>query len=265
MLDIYISGMENDLFPLSDNERNWYFYEWTEGLGGDFNSISGDELKRLDAPLNLFYAIMLKKAVLLCDVMGDRALSDKIKKTSESLKKAIHKTFWNNEKELYVSYVNTTDEKLKNNYAELTQALALYANVCPEDKKLRERLADKNNCLIKISLSHSIFKYEALLQDENYAKFVFDEIAEVWGNMLYRGATSFWETELGARDFANAGSLCHGWSAIPVYLYYAYALGIKPTEIGFEKYSETSVKIKDFKSYGIIPTPKGNIMNGIEK
>lgn len=35
--------------------------------------------------------------------------------------------------------------------------------------------------------------------------------------MLDDGATTFWETELGADDFGGAGSLCHGWSAIPIY------------------------------------------------
>jgi hypothetical protein len=37
--------------------------------------------------------------------------------------------------------------------------------------------------------------------------------------MLKEGATSFWETLLGAADFGGAGSLCHGWTAIPVYMF----------------------------------------------
>lgn len=43
------------------------------------------------------------------------------------------------------------------------------------------------------------------------------------GGMLFDGATSFWETLIGSEDFNGAGSLCHGWSAIPVYLYLKYA------------------------------------------
>jgi hypothetical protein len=35
--------------------------------------------------------------------------------------------------------------------------------------------------------------------------------------MLAEDATSFWETEDGAAAFGNAGSLCHGWSALPIY------------------------------------------------
>ena len=40
--------------------------------------------------------------------------------------------------------------------------------------------------------------------------------------MLNEGATTFWETDKGERDFSNAGSLCHGWSAFPAYLYIRY-------------------------------------------
>lgn len=32
-------------------------------------------------------------------------------------------------------------------------------------------------------------------------------------------ATTVWETADGAVAFNNAGSLCHGWSAIPIYYY----------------------------------------------
>jgi hypothetical protein len=42
--------------------------------------------------------------------------------------------------------------------------------------------------------------------------------------MIAQGATTFWETADGAAAFSNAGSLCHGWSAIPVILYHKYAL-----------------------------------------
>ena len=37
--------------------------------------------------------------------------------------------------------------------------------------------------------------------------------------MLERGATSFWETILGV-DESDSSSLCHGWSAMPVYYYH---------------------------------------------
>ena len=32
--------------------------------------------------------------------------------------------------------------------------------------------------------------------------------------------TTFWETIDGEKAFENAGSLCHGWSAMPIYYYH---------------------------------------------
>jgi hypothetical protein len=37
--------------------------------------------------------------------------------------------------------------------------------------------------------------------------------------MIDAGSTTVWETINGSVDFDNAGSLCHGWSAVPIYVY----------------------------------------------
>ena len=47
---------------------------------------------------------------------------------------------------------------------------------------------------------------------------------EKYKYMLDHDATSFWETIGGEKDFGGAGSLCHGWSAMPIY--YFHLLGL---------------------------------------
>ncbi len=87
--------------------------------------------------------------------------------------------------------------------------------------------------MIPVTLSHSIYKYEALLTDlPRYGRQVFAEVAEKWGAMIACGATTFWETADGAVAFNNAGSLCHGWSAVPVVLYMKYARMADPRLTG---------------------------------
>ena len=64
----------------------------------------------------------------------------------------------------------------------------------------------------------STFFYDALLSiDKNNKEWIIEDIKKKYSYMLKKRATTFWETEKGWKDFDNAGSLCHGWSAIPVY------------------------------------------------
>jgi hypothetical protein len=88
-------------------------------------------------------------------------------------------------------------------------------------EKICEVLARKENELTPCTLSMLSFKYDALLKQngERYSAYVWRDIDENYGYMLSEGATSFWETMKGWRDFDNAGSLCHGWAALPVYYY----------------------------------------------
>ena len=87
-------------------------------------------------------------------------------------------------------------------------------------QKLRQRLAQQDNGLEPITLSHYIYKIDALMQEPDiYINTVYNDILKIWGSMLFKGATSFWETLDGANAFDKAGSLCHGWSAAPIYFF----------------------------------------------
>ena len=65
------------------------------------------------------------------------------------------------------------------------------------------------------------FKYDAYLQTDAsyYKQIILDEIKNIFTPMVEFGNKTVWETEKGESDFSNAGSLCHGWSALPVYYY----------------------------------------------
>ena len=133
--------------------------------------------------------------------------------------------FWDDKKGAYATYIR--NEK-REHYAELTQSLMLYIDAVPSSKirKLIRLLTVRNEELIPVTLSHSVYKYEALLRfgGKEAKEYVKNEIERIWGGMLYRNATTFWETEKGGDDFYYAGSLCHGWSAIPIYFYKKYEI-----------------------------------------
>ena len=73
-----------------------------------------------------------------------------------------------------------------------------------------------------VSLSMRCFMNDALLKTnrEKYAPVILKQIEDLYIPMLEFGSTTVWETEIGESDFENAASLCHGWSAIPIYYYH---------------------------------------------
>ncbi|MBR4943268.1 MAG: hypothetical protein IKZ28_04475, partial [Clostridia bacterium] len=87
-------------------------------------------------------------------------------------------------------------------------------------QKICERMVEGD--LIECSLSMKTFQYDALLatDTEKYKEFVLSSIRKDYQVMLDAETSAVWETLDGASAFGNAGSLCHGWSAIPVYYYH---------------------------------------------
>ena len=84
-----------------------------------------------------------------------------------------------------------------------------------------------------------------------------------WGDMLARGATTFWEhsnPNLPPGMKVSWGtSYCHGWAAGPVYLLPAYVLGIRPLTPGFEKVLIAPQPGDLTWAEGKVPTPHGPV------
>lgn len=206
----------------------WNFYEWQEGLEGHLGSEDTISQSAYDAPLSAFLSLALQSLSRICRQLELPAQAERYQIASEKLNQAIHQIFFIPQ---VGCYATTLCGGSLTHFAELTQALVLLCGAVPAEEKARvlEALAGHTDTfLYPITLSHSIFKYEALMmRPELYARFVFDRIAEEFGSMLYQNATTFWETVKGASDFSQAGSLCHGWSAIPVYFYLRYCVDLK--------------------------------------
>ena len=113
---------------------------------------------------------------------------------------------------------NREDE---NSVSELVNSLAILADVTntDEDAKIAETLVSSNSPLTPVTLSMLCFKYDALLKvdKERYKDYILSDIRKKYKIMLDAGATTFWETETSNKS--PGGSLCHGWSALPIYYY----------------------------------------------
>jgi len=209
VLDAFLPQLQDGVLIPFEGKDYWNFFEWADGVAGRHLT---DEPVVKDACLTLFYYAALQSYRYLCDDGRYDAVMAKIEAN-------FHPTFWSEEKKAYRTRI---DEE---HYAELAQALALWCGLVPTElaQDLRARLADRNNPWVKVTLSHFIYKLDALMMEpERYYDTVHNDIMETWGSMVLKGATSFWETIDGGDAFAKAGSLCHGWSAAPIYFWGKY-------------------------------------------
>ena len=242
-----LETLEDGLLPVPLGEKYWHFYEWSDGLDGlveqGCKGLPADAPRRVDAPFQLTFILMLQAVCDMAGLLQKEELQQQLKETIGQMQAATHILFFSKERDAYLTYADERDGQWylrEEAPKELVQAWAVLAGIVPGEKEapLLETLA--KNRYQGATLSMLRFKYEALLtRSEQYAEVVFDDIAARWGRMLYQGATSFWETEEGASDFGHAGSLCHGWSAMPVYFYYAYGAGIHLTKEGMKRFPIT--------------------------
>lgn len=234
VLDTFIHKRDkNGLVPAFKGKGYWNFYEWRDSFldGGGTSHIENEQ--RYDAPLNGYFALALRAAARLAERMGEAGDAQKWRAVYHELAQSVQ-AFFDPVRGVYASWIDAGGARSEH-ACELANSLMVCAEVCPREHLdgVLEALVPGSNKLIPVTLSYTIFKYDALLAAGNkYARAVFDDVAGVWGRMLRMGATSFWETEEGPWDFDEAGSLCHGWSAVPAYLYFRYLLGVVPTGDG---------------------------------
>ena len=206
MLDImnkFVSTQSsNGLIP-NPPKPYWNFYEWSCGSDGGYN---GDETK-YDLILNCAIVISAQKLEELCKMVGREFSLD-----TDRIKKAVAEDFFDAETGLFCC--SSMDKAL---YTQLGNAFALLIGL-GDERTVKAIKEDKS--LVPATLSTTGFVYDALLNySMDEADYVLTDIRTKYKYMLDNGATSFWETIDGEAAFGGAGSLCHGWSALPVYYY----------------------------------------------
>ena len=206
---------ETGLLPLYTGDWAWNFYEWQPGLSG----IGHYTDKAYDSLLSTFVSDALRCFGEICRLLQPEE-ADRYFAAARELATAVHKHFYDAASGGYL----TRKEDGKPLHA-LTQAMMLFADVVPEELAAGVEKWLMSDALIPCSISMTIYAYEALLKrSDAHRDYVLSHIEKVGGRMRDCGADTFWETVLGADDFEMAGSLCHGWSAVPIYIFSHYRL-----------------------------------------
>lgn len=184
----------------------WNFYEWAEGSHND-----SEITRTANEPHAEQYDLILNCAYVLALQYCDKLFGTKTDLTT--LRDAIKDNFFDQKRGLYRATVG------KDLFTELGNSLAILSGVSvgKQASNVAQKLMTEGE-MVKVTLSMQCFKYDALLQlNKANANYVIADIERNYGYMLSQGATSVWETIEGQTAFDNAGSLCHGWSAMPVY------------------------------------------------
>lgn len=243
------------LIPAYTDARYWNFYEWRPGMAGVLGQ--GESVERYDAPLNFMAMVAARRLSSMLQQLDEPGAQEYARAAWDVGARA-DEAFWDEARGVYATYLSGGQ---RTHECELTNALAVYSGACRAERvpRVLELLAGEK--LAPVSLSYSIYVFEALLSaGDKYAPLVFERIARIWGDMLMRGATTFWETEEGGWDFDRGGSMCHGWSAVPLYLYMAYALGVKPVRPGFMEYDVRPLKCGIGVQRGTIHRKNGSVL-----
>lgn len=207
IIEAFNKNMKHGLVQEFSGPNYWNFFEWKDGYDGN----SGLPIK-CEILINLLFlnALSIKDEInKLLDIPV--SLSPQIAK----LKKRINEEFFDKEEGLYCF-----SKDLKK-YSVLVNSLCLLYDVTPikfKESILLRIMHDKS--LDQPTLSMKAFFYDAILKTKpEFKDFVIEDIRKTYKKMLDDGATTFYETELGEKDFHGAGSLCHGWSAIVINYY----------------------------------------------
>ena len=202
----------NGLIPNYPGDDMWNFYEWREGLVGE--NMSDSEI--FDCPLNAFISDAFYCMSEICKRVAPDWQEEYLL-LHRNLNAAMHREFFD---ESSGAYLTRRQDGVPQHA--LTQGLMLYVGAVPSKWEERACESIKSGALIPASISMTIYVFEGLLQHGDNRAYVLSEIDRIWGDMVWDGAKTFWETDAGAADFWRAGSLCHGWSALPVYIFNKY-------------------------------------------
>lgn len=215
VLRFFLENREGDLLrPFADPKVNWNFYDWSECNEG--HCLDNPE-QHPDAVVNALGILALSAFERICAATG-RVFP--FPGEAEKIRTAATARFFRPHRSLVTMFGDSEE------YTELSNSLAILSGIIPKEARATAAAALAGGKLLPSSLSMKPQTYNALLMadEKTYRPFVLSDIRKNYSKMLKADATATWETIKGASDFDNAGSLCHGWSAIPIHYYHRFGM-----------------------------------------
>ncbi len=211
---------------LTGREGDWIFIDWADL----------DKEGALCAEQMLFAECYHTMAVLSRKLGVETARCEEYQKKYEQLTKNINTFYWDSEKGAYIdSFVSG-----KKHVARHANIFAILFDIADEEQK--KQIVEQvllNEQVPQITTPYFKFYEMDALCKMGRLEEVFVRIREYWGGMMERGAVTFWEEfdpavpeeeqyDMYGDKFGK--SLCHAWSASPIYLLAKYFVGLTVTD-----------------------------------
>ncbi len=178
----------------------------------------------------------------------------------QALTAAINRHLWDESREAYVDAIHG-DGQLSRVVSQQTNALALLYEVAPPERagKIRHALVAPPEGMVRVGSPFAMFYILEALAREGRQEEILAITRDRWGQMIRRGATTFWETFPGFESRWWTRSYCHAWSAAPTYFLSRYQLGAWWAEPGYARARIAPVPAGLTWAAGAVPTPRGPI------
>lgn len=251
VMDFCLRRTDTDGF-MRAKTGDWIFIDWADM--DKTGALCGEQI---------LYAKALESYSEICACLDrtDQNCGEK----AERLQKAIQERFFDEDLGVFIdSY-----ESGQKNVTRQNNILAYLFLPCTEKQKADIYVnVILNDEVPQITTPYFKFYENQVHCQAGNTKLLEESIRKYYGSMLATGATTLYEeynpNMTGAEHFAMYGhpyekSLCHAWSASPIYLLGAYRMGVRNTGIGYSTF-EVRPELGDMKEFtGKVPVPNGYV------
>ena len=214
LLNTFINNLSNGLIDRFEGANHWNFYDWSRFSEGTLNT---SQSAKPEFMLNALFILVLNAVQSLSEMAG---LNFDYANLKDELIVGLRKRFYLPEQKLY------SMEEGEDMCSELVNVFAILSGVATKEQQNDICEAIVKQKLPPCSLSMSLYKYQALILSgkDKYKDWIIDTVRQTYKKMLDAGATSVWEVEDCIATFGDAGSLCHAWGCVPIYLFHQLGL-----------------------------------------
>ncbi len=221
-----------------------------------WNYCEAPEMENCPYPPNAFYNLYLKEALesaaKLFTLENEPEKAAELNRIADAVGRTAEPYYYDPETGAYADHI--TLEGRRGLFHGHIQSLFLAQGLVSPEKRQKIMELLKNETLPFPALGALLYLVKGVFRygTPEDRRWLTEKLEAHYGRMLNGNSGTWWEVIGGTVYGGGAGSLCHGWSAVPAWFESSVLLGVTPLEPGFRKFL--------LKPYaGNIPFAKGRI------